>query len=83
MLSNTDEMKPRPSVVSAVAAGRRSTGIIDAHSTSDSRNTLPLTASGTSDQSGWRQAAVTRIASATARPITGTWSSTAGWFRLK
>ena len=45
-------MKPRPNAVCHEAAGSRSTGIIDAHSTSESRKMLPLNAPGSCDQSG-------------------------------
>src|SRR5688572_32013570 len=44
MLSNTAETKPSPNAVCHDAAGSRSTGISDAHSTSASRNTVPLNA---------------------------------------
>src|SRR6185295_16278892 len=54
MLSNTAETTPRPKVPGALASGSRSTGIMDAASTSDSRNTLPLIASGNTLQSGRR-----------------------------
>ena len=58
MLSNTAETKPRPNVVCHDAGGSCSTGIIDAASTSDSRNTAPRAASGSSSQSGRRIGAV-------------------------
>src|SRR5689334_19395033 len=83
MLSNTAETKPRPSVDGHDAVGNCSTGIIDAHSTSDSRKMLPLIASGTIGQSGRRQPAEASSATHTAAPITGKWSSVAGLRRLK
>ena len=54
MLSNTDDKKPSPSAVCHEASGSCSTGIIDAESTSDSRNSEPFSASGSSDHSGRR-----------------------------
>ena len=57
-------------VVAGEASGR-STGIIDAMSTSDSRKTLPLTAPGTTFQSGVRHFAVARITNHTVTPMNG------------
>ena len=54
MLSNTADTKPRPSVDCGEAAGRLSTGIIEAASTSDSRNTAPFAAAGITVKSGRR-----------------------------
>ena len=64
MLSKTADRKPRPKAVCQDAAGSCSTGIIEAASTSDSRNTLPRTDSGTCCQSGRRIGAVSRIVAA-------------------
>jgi hypothetical protein len=82
MLSNTEERKPRPSAVCHDASGNSSTGISDALVTSASRKIVPLKVSGMISQSGRRSAAVARITTHTASPITGTTSSTAGNFRL-
>jgi hypothetical protein len=82
MLSNTAETKPRPRVVCQEAAGNFSTGMSDAQVTRASRKTEPLNASGSSLQSGRRSVAVSRIATQTAAPMTGKWSSTAGKYRL-
>src|ERR1700741_3696467 len=71
MLSNTAERKPSPKDVGHDGGGSRSTGIIDAHSTSESKNTEPLNAPGSSDQPGRRHAAVSRIAPHTAAPRNG------------
>ena len=50
--------------------------------TSASRKIVPLNVSGMISQSGRRSGAVAMITIQTARPITGTASSTAGNFRL-
>ena len=78
MLSNTADTKPRPSAVCHDASGRCSTGIIEAIVTRDNKNIAPLKASGSNDHSGLRTGADTRIATHTAAPSTGNWSSTAG-----
>ncbi len=82
MLSNTDDRKPSPSVVGHDGGGSLSTGISEAHQTSASRKMLPLSAPGSRLHCGARTGAVARIASTTALPITGKWSSTAGSLRL-
>src|SRR4029078_777728 len=64
------------------ASGNCSTGIIEAQVTSASRKTVPLNVSGITSQSGLRSAAVARIATHTARPITGMASSRAGNLRF-
>ena len=82
MLSNTAETKPRPSVVAQDGVGNAATGISEAHHTSASRNRLPLKALGSRFQLGGRYAASSSRASATARPITGNFSSIAGSRKL-
>src|SRR6185436_18627759 len=82
MLSNTADTKPRPSAVGQEAAGSFSTGINEAAVTSASRKIVPLKVSGITFQSGARQPAVNRITAQTARPRTGTASSSAGNFKL-
>src|SRR5262245_29121727 len=82
MLSNTADTKPRPNAVGQDAAGSFSTGIIEAQVTSASRNTEPLNASGSNPHSGLRSGTQTRIATQTAAPITGKWSSSAGNLRF-
>src|ERR1700674_4158756 len=71
ILSKTAEMKPSPSAANADAGGSFSTGIIEAHVTSESRNTVPLKVSGNTSQSGRRSGRLARIASQTATPIKG------------
>ena len=71
MLSKKEETKPSPSVVCQPGSGRLSTGIMDAQVTSESRNTLPRAAFGSSDQSGLRQAEVSNSAAQTAEPRKG------------
>ena len=71
MLSNTELKKPKPKVLGHEAAGKCCTGIMDAHITNDSKNTLPLNASGNKLHVGLRHGAVANIASHTATPITG------------
>ncbi len=77
MLSNTADTKPRPKAVCEEAAGSFSTGIIEAQVTSASRNTVPLTAPGSSSHSGLRSGAVTRIAATTVTPRNGNLSASA------
>src|SRR5207249_11259388 len=62
MLSNTADKKPRPSAVRADACGKRSTGIIEASNTSESRKMELRNAPGSSSQSGRRIPADMRIA---------------------
>jgi hypothetical protein len=69
MLSNTEDTTPRPNVDTAVAGGNSSTGIIDAINTSDSKNTLPVTAAGTTFQSGRRHGVTSRITPMTVAPL--------------
>ena len=71
MLSKTAETKPSPSADCHDATGKASTGIIDAQSTSDNKNSAPFAASGTSDQSGFRTGTAIKIATHTATPNTG------------
>src|SRR2546426_4943112 len=71
MLSNTAETKPRPSAVCHDAAGNFSTGISEAHTMSESRNTLPLNAPGSSDHAGRRHSAAMKITTHTAAPMNG------------
>src|SRR6187200_879686 len=78
MLSNTAETKPSPSAVCQDAAGSFSTGIIDAQRISESRNTEPLNASGSSFHSGTRQAAQANSATQTAAPMNGKLSEYCG-----
>ena len=59
------------------------TGIIAAHITRESKNTLPLNAPGSRLQVGARQGAVAKIATHTAMPITGSMSSNCGARRLQ
>ena len=54
MLSNTDERNPKPRAVCHDAAGRCSTGIIEAIKTSASRKIAPLEAADSASQSGRR-----------------------------
>src|SRR5436190_20284788 len=82
MLSKTEDRKPRPNVVGHEAPGSFSTGMREAHITSESRKIVPLSAFGRSDQSGRRIGAVARIATQTAAPITGKWSSTSLKYRF-
>ena len=82
MLSNTAETKPKPKAVCHDAAGKCSTGIIDAIVTSESKKIVPFIAPGNSDQSGLRSGTASKIATHTATPITGNWSSTAGKYRF-
>src|SRR5262245_31405416 len=82
MLSNTAEMKPRLSEDSHEAGGNFSTGIIEAQVTRVSRKIVPLTVSGRISQSGRPSAPVAIIATTTAGPITGIWSSRAGNLRF-
>jgi hypothetical protein len=83
MLSNTADTKPSTSVDRAEASGRLSTGIIDAHRTSASRNTAPFAAFGTAVQSGRRHGASSRMMPMTVRPMYGNRSpftnSTGAW----
>src|SRR5437870_4290326 len=65
MLSKTAETKPRPKAVCHDAEGSSLTGISDAHQTSESRNTHPLSAPGISPQAGFRRSEPTRIAAHT------------------
>src|SRR5688572_26646873 len=76
MLSNTDDTNPRPRVVGHDAGGNCSTGISDAHITSDKRKMLPFTDSGTTVQSGFRHGTASRIAAHTAAPMNGKLSDT-------
>src|SRR6185437_12334287 len=78
----TAETKPSPSAVCQEASGSFSTGIIEAEVTNASRKSVPLQVAGNTFQSGARNGAVTRIATQTARPITGRLSSRAGYLRL-
>jgi len=71
MLSNTAETNPSTSVVSGAAGGSLSTGIIDAHTTSDSRNTAPFAAAGTTFQSGRRHGVSNRMMPMTVAPMYG------------
>ncbi len=71
MLSNTAETKPRPSAVCQDAAGSFSTGISEAHTISERRNTLPLNAPGSSDHAGLRHSAAMEIAAHTPAPMNG------------
>ena len=71
MLSNTADRKPRPSAVGHEAAGKRSTGIIEAHRTRESRKTEPFSAPRSTGQLGVRNRAVNRIANQTAAPRKG------------
>ena len=71
MLSKTAETKPRPSAVCQDAAGNFSTGISEAHTISERRNTLPLNAPGSSDHAGLRHSAAMRIAAHTPAPMNG------------
>src|SRR5712691_2995145 len=71
MLSNTADTKPRPSAVCHDAAGSFSTGISEAHTMSERRNTLPLNAPGSSDHAGLRHSAAMKIATHTAAPMNG------------
>ena len=82
MLSNTDDTKPRPSVVCHDADGNVSTGITEAAVTSARRKIVPLKVSGMMLQSGVRRNAVSKIAAQTASPSTGSVSSSAGNFRF-
>src|SRR5215471_14841436 len=71
MLSNTAETKPSPIATRHDASGSLCTGIIDAASTSDSRNMLPLKALGSSSHAGRRSGTQTRMAAHTAAPMKG------------
>src|SRR5688572_8676671 len=78
MLSKTAETTPKPKAVTADAAGSRSTGIIEADSTSDNKNALPRTALGNTDQSGRRKIEPVRMTAQTAAPIHGKLSPNSG-----
>src|SRR5687767_15970441 len=58
ILSNTAERKPRPNEVCQDGAGRLSTGIIEAQSTSERRKSDPVRAGPSSDHCGRRIGAV-------------------------
>ena len=62
MLSNTAETKPSANAVCHDAAGSAFTGMSEAHHTSESRNTAPFAAPGSSSQAGRRHSAPIRIA---------------------
>src|SRR3954466_14084941 len=64
-------MKPSPSAVGHEATGNRSTGIIEAASTSDSRKTVPRSVAGITDQSGRRHPDVSSKTSHTVAPRNG------------
>ena len=78
MLSKTAETNPRPNVVCHDAAGSASTGINDADSTSDSRKAVPLSDSGSTDQSGRLIGAVRSSTIHTVAPRNGMPSAIAG-----
>ena len=71
MLSNTEERKPRPSAVCHDAAGSFSTGIIEAHSTSESRKIEPLQRAGQQLPVGRTQRRGHQDRQATAAPRNG------------
>ena len=72
MLSNTADTKPSPIATCHDASGSLCTGIIDAASTSDSRNTAPRERAGQlAPSAGARSGTQTRIATQTAAPMNG------------
>ena len=71
MLSNTDERNPKPRAVCHDAAGRCSTGIIEAIKTSPSRKIAPLEAVGSASHSGRRSFTDRKIAIHAATPRKG------------
>src|SRR5688572_33498160 len=71
MLSNTEEMNPRPNVLGQDAGGSLSTGIMDAQVTSARRKRLPLNASGIRLHWGLRHGAQASSTTQTATPIAG------------
>ena len=78
MLSKKAEMKPSASADTHEAGGSLSTGIIEAHSTSDSRKTEPLMVSGSTSQSWRRTPTVIMMATHTATPMKGKCSASSG-----
>jgi hypothetical protein len=82
MLSNTAETKPSPKAVCHDAAGRCSTGIIEAVSTRHSRKIVPRSVAGNTLQSGRRRGAAVNSAIHTAAPSNGRRSVQAGNRRL-
>src|SRR6187200_2416026 len=78
MLSNKADTNPSPSVDCHEGGGSVATGIIDAQITSDNRNALLLSPSGSSCQSGRRIGAQIKSPAHAAAPITGNRSSAAG-----
>ena len=75
MLSNTADKNPKPSAVCQDAIGKRSTGIIEAINTSESRKIALRNALGSTSQSGRRKEIDKRIATQTATPIKGNCSA--------
>ena len=71
MVNNNRSRNETAFTVSIEAKEGISTGISAAHITSDSRKMLPLTACGTTIQSGLRHTAAVRIAAHTAAPMNG------------
>jgi hypothetical protein len=71
MLSNTADTTPSPNAVWGDASGRPATGIIEAATTSASRNTALRTALGITDQSGRRHGVSSRIMPITVAPMNG------------
>ena len=71
MLSNTADTKPSPSVVRGEGLGKRSTGIIEAIKTSESRKIELLRVRGSTSQSGRRIPMEITIAVQTATPMNG------------
>src|SRR5207245_10094096 len=80
MLSNTADKKPRPNAVREEASGNRSTGIIEAISTSESRKMELRNARGSTSQSGRRIPKDMRMATQTATPMNGKRSVCSGNF---
>src|SRR6476469_9282847 len=71
MLSKTADTKPSPSVVCEDGLGNRSTGIIEAIKTSESRKTELLRVRGSTSQSGRRIPMEITIDVQTATPMNG------------